>query len=326
MLGLVGIHALIFNHEGDTCSQYINAEKYVCRGGFAILYSMGNRGAQDSFKLPSMLNLIFVILGLWLALIYRRNQTLMAERIDKDTVTASDYTVMVHSLPKESTVDKIKELFSKSNEGKDIITVKKVSMAYKVSHIISLYRKKERLEKKKNSLFEYKLKKINRDIELLEENEIKMSEYIKKHFEQRRENLGTNDNTLLHKIREKFQKENQEAKIQDLTQKYMLLKDQEEKKLGKYTEKFKREQEILENKRSSLYEIIKDFSPDDREANTESKIPKNFLLKKDQVKLNKIEKEIREDLKELNENPVKRFSGIAFVTFDTEKRKNFIAR
>ena len=79
--------------------------------GFVIDYSMGNRGPGDSFRLSGILNLIFVLVALMAAFFYRQVQTMIAKEIDKKIVTASDYTVMVHGIPKEETAAQIEAFF-----------------------------------------------------------------------------------------------------------------------------------------------------------------------------------------------------------------------
>lgn len=174
---------MIYNGKSNSkirCVDQHNSQ-VTCQEGFIVYYSLAGRVSKDSYKLSSTLNIIFVLLALIGAFVYRKIQAMIAKDIDKKTITASDYTVMVSGLPKGEQASDIEAFFEKAVKKKEGIAaadeesraakrVVKVNMAYKIGRIVSLGRKKQRLEakSKRKKKEDAKLEGIKIELELYE--------------------------------------------------------------------------------------------------------------------------------------------------------------
>lgn len=333
MFSMVGVHALINNDEGHVCKSYANSKEHPCRGGFTILYSLANRDDPRVFRVSSILNLIFVVVALIGAFFYRKMQAVTTEKIDSRLTTASDYTVMVYGISKTYDSKKIKELINgKNNENG--LAIRSVSMSYLIGPLISLYRKKGRLEKKNKELFDKEQAKIEKERERCVQREEKKSATEKKRFEEKLDMLKKK------RIRVPSQQAVLDRQIE-------LLSKQEQIRVQAVEERIKQMNAELDNRKESLYEKDADKPTKDEDSFPEKealegkvevydekqkevekgkpveKRMKNLLSQKEKDRFKFIEENIELQLEQLNDKSKVSFTGIAFVTFETEEGKIF---
>ena len=279
---------MLFNQDGKNCNIHKQDKNFPCHGGFVISRSLGNIGTEDSFKLSSILNFVFVIVALVVAFIYRNVQTVTANNIDQQTITAADYTVMVYGIPKGEKEEDIKaefeEKLKRGGESKSA-RVKRVHMAYKIGRIVSLQRKKKRLENKKFLSVQKQLRLDAIETEL---------EFYHKQYEDSILNVEKQDQV----------KDSQKKK--EMIKKYNCKR----KNMSSYIIWFgslMRRNKRLEEEIEPIKQQEKSEESNKRLTNLEEKLNEN--------------NEAIKFCESYIYNPLTKFTGIAFVTFESEQGK-----
>jgi hypothetical protein len=181
LFALVGIQGLIANSKGVVCSAYADDDDYMCHGGPVIEYSYGNRATSDTtFGVSNVLNLVFVIIGVFVAFYYRRIQGMTADEVNRGSITTSDYTIIIKGVPATETPEKIKAFFEEKGGHHTKPIVKKVVLAYEIGTYIELVRKRNKLMESKAKgrapkTAEQDLKLIEAKIQVIEEEVAKNS-------------------------------------------------------------------------------------------------------------------------------------------------------
>lgn len=140
---IVGIYELSSNSAGVNCTQNPN-----CHPNWAILLSIYNKANDDhAMTTQQWLNVALILVMTILIQLMRRKKRLTAARCDERDISASDYTLMVENIPRESSIDhkkELKRLFeelecfadSKDNSKRVQFKVMKINLTYNLSELI----------------------------------------------------------------------------------------------------------------------------------------------------------------------------------------------
>lgn len=117
---------------------------------FVIRMSIGAHG--DDGTIPAWQAVLHMVVGIFILISYYflRNKLIKVDgEIDKDEVTASDYTIWVKGLGQNFTADEVKEFFIKNGLPTDQdLDVKRVNIPYEISDYVDWIREHNTLKEK----------------------------------------------------------------------------------------------------------------------------------------------------------------------------------
>ncbi len=150
MFLLVGLYNIIQNAGGNRCekvNELFPGEQ--CPESGIMLISWVNKKIDYNETPMNVLAFFFVLLGVVASFFFRRWQVQTADECDRDQITPSDYTIMVKNIPRNQTVQDIKNFFTKKGKYTGDTKIEKVVLGNKIGPYIDNQRKLAKLELKR---------------------------------------------------------------------------------------------------------------------------------------------------------------------------------
>ena len=183
---IIAAYDIYNNSRGSECQRLKPANPQYCELGKVMRFTGANIDLSSVDVINKTLYCVFVFFMVPIKLVFFFSARRKESNIDLETLTPEDYTVMVHDIPKQTTEEELRNIFSFAGTRGDQFQIEKINFAYKIGDFVENTRQKHeylkqiKILKKEDNPNETKFEAIKI---LLENTESKLQNF-KKIFEE----------------------------------------------------------------------------------------------------------------------------------------------